>query len=188
MAAIRILFSFVCLAFISSFDEPNSDLLNRKKLITIAESQLGVREKTGNNDGLQVEEYLKTVNLKKGNPYCAAFISWVFYKAGFDQPRTGWSPALFQNSHLIMASSKEAYLPGNLIGIYFPSLKRIAHVGIIAYRKNNWIISIEANTNVEGSREGDGVYRRRRPIRTISRYSDWINNWSLKRKGGASWK
>jgi hypothetical protein len=187
MATVRILLGFICLAFISSFDEPDRNLLDRKKLIDIAESQLGIKEKTGNNDGTQIEGYLKTVNLGKGNPYCAAYISWIFWKAGYDQPRTGWSPALFPSSRLVNEASG-TYLPGNLIAIYFPSLKRIAHVGMIAYRKNDWIISLEANTNLEGSREGDGVYKKRRPLRTIYRFSDWLSNPANNKKGGQSWK
>ncbi|MCU0383758.1 MAG: hypothetical protein MUF68_06795, partial [Cyclobacteriaceae bacterium] len=35
------------------------------------DSQLGVREATGKNDGKAVEMYLATVNLTKGYPWCA---------------------------------------------------------------------------------------------------------------------
>lgn len=36
----------------------------------------GVREKTNNNDGKEVEMFLRYVGLPKGNPWCAAFISY----------------------------------------------------------------------------------------------------------------
>ncbi|MEJ2883302.1 hypothetical protein [Pedobacter sp. GR22-6] len=64
---------------------------------------------------------------------------------------------------------------GLVLGIYFPSLKRIGHVGLVEYVKGDYIHSIEANTNVIGSREGDGVYRKIRHRRTIYKYSDWLN-------------
>lgn len=36
----------------------------------------GVKEKTNNNDGKEVEMFLRYVGLPKGNPWCAAFISY----------------------------------------------------------------------------------------------------------------
>ena len=61
-------------------------------LIKTAESQVGVVEKTGNNDGVQVEAYLKTVGLGKGYSYCAAFVKWVFLQCGFKTNINAWSP------------------------------------------------------------------------------------------------
>lgn len=139
-----------------------------KKLIPIAQAELWVREETGNNDGKRIEEYQATVGLKKGDPYCAAFISWVFKQAGYSAPRTGWSPSLFPLAKLVKAAA-----PGNVFGIYFPSLKRIAHCGFVEHVKGDWISTIEGNTNVSGSREGDGVHRRLRHKKTIYRYSKW---------------
>jgi len=139
-----------------------------KKLIPIARAELWVREETGNNDGKRIEEYQATVGLKKGDPYCAAFISWVFKQAGYSAPRTGWSPSLFPLTRLVKAAT-----PGNVFGIYFPSLKRIAHCGFVEHVKGDWISTVEGNTNVSGSREGDGVHRRFRHKKTIYRYSDW---------------
>ncbi len=120
-----------------------------KKLIPIAEAELWVREATGGNDGKRVEEYLNAVGLKKGDPYCAAFVSWVFKQAGYDAPRTGWSPALFPTSRLVKAAE-----PGNVFGIYFPALKRIGHCGLIAGVQGDWIQTIEGNTDGSGGREG----------------------------------
>jgi hypothetical protein len=41
--------------------------------------QIGIREKTGNNDGYKIEQYLKSVGLSKGNPYCAAGQYWCYW-------------------------------------------------------------------------------------------------------------
>jgi hypothetical protein len=71
-----------------------------------------------------------------------------------------------------------------LFGIYFPTLKRIAHCGAIEQVNGNWISGIEGNTSVNGSRDGDGVYRKLRHIKTIYRYADWITKKPiLKAKG-----
>ncbi|WP_246254445.1 hypothetical protein [Pedobacter foliorum] len=89
-------------------------------------------------------------------------MSWVFKQAGYASPRTGWSPALFPIAKLVKAAA-----PGNVFGIYFPSLNRIAHCGFVEYVDVSWVGAIEVNTNVAGSREGDGVYRRLRHKRTV---------------------
>ena len=50
----------------------------------------------------------------------------------------------------------------------------IVHCGLIETIRNDWIYGIEANTNLAGSREGEGVYRRARHVRTISKFADWV--------------
>ncbi|MDQ8005252.1 MAG: CHAP domain-containing protein [Pedobacter sp.] len=137
--------------------------------MSIAKSQIGVREVTGANDGPQVEKYLYYTGNKKGEPWCAAFVSWIFGQAGFRQPRTAWSPSLFPKSKMLTAAK-----PAAVFGIYFPEKRRIAHVGIVEKQKGSWVYAIEGNTNLAGSREGDGVYRKLRHIRTIHSYASWL--------------
>jgi cell wall-associated NlpC family hydrolase len=139
-----------------------------KPLIPIALAELWVREETGKNDGTRVEEYLAVAGLKKGDPYCAAFVSWIFKEAGYDLPRTGWSPALFSTSRLVKAAE-----PGNVFGIYFPAMKRIAHCGLVVGSRGDWITTVEGNTDASGGREGGGVYQRLRHKKSIRLFSDW---------------
>ena len=174
MAATRFVLAFVCFAVTGGYGQPDGYLLSqtsldRDKIIKIARGQVGVRELTGHNDGLAVESYLATTGLGKGYPWCAAYASWVYYMAGFAQPKSAWSPDLFPKSRITKAA-----LPGDVLGIYFPELKRIAHVGLIVNQDGDYLVSVEGNTNVTGSREGDGVYLKRRHIRTIYKIADWV--------------
>jgi hypothetical protein len=141
----------------------------RNNLVRNARREVGIREKTGRNDGSRVEEYLRYVGLKKGQPWCAAYVSFIYATSGFNKPRSGWSPDLFPSSRLARSA-----LPGNVLGIYFKKYGRIAHVGIILQVEGDWILSCEGNTNSDGSREGDGVYLKRRHRRTIYQIADWI--------------
>lgn len=141
------------------------EALAAARIVDIAERQLGVRERGGHNAGTQVEAYLRYVGLGKGHPWCAAFVSWVHGQAGFAPPRSGWSPSLFPTARRIPTAK-----PAALLGIYVGSLKRIAHVGLVTRVRQDWIESIEGNTNPAGSREGDGVYRRLRHRRAVSLY------------------
>ena len=179
-------------------------------------SQIGIREKHSNS-GAEVEKYLRYVNLPKGNPWCAAFVCWVFGQANVENPRTGWSPELFKRNRIIWerasigALHKPVFLndetntyphslnyqpirparqqttdnrqqvkdnrqPGtaDIFGIYFPDKKRIAHVGFIDQWLGDWLITVEGNTNDPGAREGDGVYRKRRAVKSIYQVARYI--------------
>jgi len=172
MAAARFYMGIICSAFVLGSPVSERNMLNenkRAKVVQRAMGEVGTRERTGWNDGERVEIYLRSVGLKRGDPYCAAFVSWVYKMEGFDKPRSGWSPALFPDARLARSA-----LPGNVLGIYFPDKKRVAHVGLIVQQHGDWVTSIEANTNIAGSREGDGVYKKLRHIKTIYSISDWI--------------
>jgi hypothetical protein len=179
MSAIKLFLCLLCFTYLGSNELHRRDLLirilkhssqrpSRFTITEIANNELGIRELTGHNDGPKVEAYLSVVKLKKGQPWCAAFVSWVYQKAGFPKPRTGWSPDLFPTARLARSA-----LPGDVIGIYFPEMGRIAHAGIVTQQKGSWIYSTEGNTSLQGSREGDGVFRKVRHIRTIHRIADW---------------
>ena len=143
-------------------------LLPMLPLLPIALAELGVREWSGKNDGPKVEAYLAAAGLKKGQPWCAAFVSWVYQQAGYPKPRTGWSPALFPASRLVKKGK-----PGVVFGIYYPELKRIGHCGFVLSETTDWLLTVEGNTNGGGSRDGDGVYRKRRHSKTVHAYADW---------------
>ena len=180
-----------------------------RKVQQIYTSQIGVRE-SPSNAGPEVEKYLRYVKLHKGNPWCAAFVCWVFGRAGIENPRSGRSPDLFSASKLIwergssikyqesryqpnasfanqsrLASGKlptgqagrQLLTPAtaDIFGIYFQEKKRIAHVGFIDQWDGKWLITVEGNTNLSGSREGDGVYRKRRLLSSINKVARYIS-------------
>lgn len=139
-------------------------------------SQLGVREATGNNDGFEVEMYLASTELGAGYAWCAAFVNWVFDQNDIKGPSgPAWSPSWFPASKVV---NLDRYEPqrGDVFGIYFNSLGRIAHVGFIHKWGPTTTLTVEGNTNKQGSREGDGVYLKRRLSRQIYRVSNWIDD------------
>jgi hypothetical protein len=176
MATIRNFLLLIC--FILSFSHSFGDVEKKREALSwIIESQLHVREATGKNDGPEVEAYLKHVNLGKGFAWCAAFISWCLDQVGIKNPRSAWSPAFANPKDIIWKpkcekANQEPKL-GDVFSLYYPNLKRVGHVGFIMNSEGNNFITIEGNTNSAGSREGDGVYRKRRQkdkIHAITRY------------------
>lgn len=179
MAKIKIIFLTICvLTRLSWLNDSSSHLasLNGQKIVQIAQSQIGVRELSQKNDGQAVEDFLRYTGLPKGNPWCAAFVSWVYGKAGFTAPKTPWSPALFPQ-HKLTKSIK----PGFVYGLYDNKKRRIVHCGIATKKDSDWVLGIEGNTNIAGSIDGNGVYLKRRHALTIHAIADWIST-----KGGAN--
>ena len=73
----------------------NAIMKPKPSWMSIAESQIGVKELTNNNDGIIVEKYLKSTGLPKGNAWCGAFVNWSLESAGIDgvEPKNGNHPA-----------------------------------------------------------------------------------------------
>ena len=139
-------------------------------------SQIGVKEKTGNNDGLQVEMYLNSVGLSKGDPWCAAYVSWCFQQNKINNPKSGYSPYWFLSNVIYKRgkTSEIVFPKASVFGIWFESKGRVAHVGFIDRDKGKEVVTVEGNTNGGGSRDGDGIYRRIRLKRQIYCVSDWV--------------
>ena len=136
-----------------------------------------MREATGRNDGPQVEAFLRYCGLGKGYAWCAAFTCWVYGQAGVDNPRSAWSPAMLPQSRLVYGKgAKPGTVPqtGDVFGIYYSSLKRIGHVGFVHRWREHEVETVEGNTNGAGSREGDGVYKKKRLPRQIYKVASFI--------------
>jgi hypothetical protein len=128
---------------------------------------------------VEVETYLLYTGFGKGNPWCAAFVSWCHGQVGVGNPRSAYAPSLFPVANLIYSRSgvnRRQAIPGDVFGIYFDTKKRIAHVGFIDGSKGDNYMTVEGNTNSAGSREGDGVYRKIRSRKTINKISSFIND------------
>lgn len=161
--------------------EPNNLVEERLCLKSTYESQVGVREVTGNNDGFDVEKYLASANLGPGYAWCAAFVNWNYLECDLPTPNQAqaWVPSWFPRSKLIYVRGEFQHLnpqPGDVIGIWFSSKGRLAHIGIYDREDDTYYYTVEGNTNEEGSREGDGVYRKRRIKRQIHSIASWIDN------------
>src|SRR5690606_37687296 len=135
----------------SSYDVGDDQTI-RTRIVEIAVAELGVRESTGNNNGVRVEEYLAYTALGSGHAWCAAFISWCYGQAGLSEPRNPWSPALFPNAQTYCRAG-ECYLPeiktgikpADIFGIYSHGAKRINHVGLVLGMEEKYLLTVEGN-------------------------------------------
>lgn len=151
-----------------------------KRIVEIARTQVGIREETKNR-GEGIAKYWTATSYLAGytnrEPYCAAFICWLVKEATkdtdikFSLPKspvaydfekwgaanTGKGVNMFSNSTMPKA--------GDIF-----TLRTASHVGLVVKATASTITTIEANTDGSGSREGDGVYERTRPISSVRKF------------------
>lgn len=175
----------IAVILVTGLPELSPRLKEQEAVRQIYEGELGVREASNHNDGTRVETYLHYVGLKKGEPWCAAFVCWVLGQAGIANPHSGYCPNLFPKDRIVWTRSAgirrkedepEGGSPetGDVFGLYFPEKGRIAHVGFIEKWEDKYAVTVEGNTNEGGSREGDGVYCKRRLTGSLYKIARYI--------------
>lgn len=145
-----------------------------------AESKIGVRESGGHNKGKDLApffaaDWYKPNATDDGYAWCAAFVCWAVQtavagrKITFQPPRTpsawgmeAWS--LAQDNSTWLRKPHDGDIKRGDIVVF-----RFSHVGIAVSdaTTDGWVTTVEGNTNAAGSREGDGVYRKRRRVASI---------------------
>lgn len=147
---------------------------------------VGTTEEGGPNCGQMVERMLKKVGQTKGAPWCAAavnFAGWHCFAAPDDQ-RSTWPVTMTAGCKAIgewaerRGVLRDEGAVGQLFLMYFPTLKRFAHVGVLLapLGGHQWL-TWEGNTSdVTGSREGYKVCLRKRVIDPAKqhRFVDWV--------------
>lgn len=137
----------------------------KAQVIPVARLFVGwVREATGQNDGPWVEAIQRTTGNKKGDPWCASFVSFVLdiaYKDAPPLPGTASCDVLLEyaRQHQLLTETPE---PGDLFLVMRTPTDAV-HTGLVAGVTPDTISTIEGNTNREGAREGNGVWARSRP-------------------------
>lgn len=135
----------------------------------MAREQVGVREATGHNDGWQIEAYLRSVGLGKGNPYCMAGQYWCMAQVAVSpciaktgHVRTFWNWAL-RNGHKVHYKPHVGdFLTWGYSRNTSGHIERIERIG-----RKGWVRTVGFNTTsgISGNeRDGGGVYFRQRNI------------------------
>ena len=145
-----------------------------ERIAKIAEDQIGVRE-TSPNGGKMISAYQSATWLPVGPwPWCSAFVCWVIREAMLDgtwtfkRPQTAAAWDL-ENWCRSVDNSAKLKKPAVTVKRGDIVIYNFSHVGIATDNLSNMNIvqTVEGNTNSEGSREGDGVYRKFRNISKI---------------------
>ena len=140
--------------------------------VQIALQYDGVRE-TARNDGPEVRMFQRSIGLKPGDPWCAAFVCYCIQDAAKQfgvTPKFQYGGSVYKlwtrNEDLRMSE------PGpNCVFLIDHGLsktgKRIGHTGFcvgVNQSHTETLETVEGNTNAAGSRDGDGCYHKSREL------------------------
>ena len=146
------------------------------ELVRIAKAEVGIEEIDGTNCGTRVNEYKAATWLPadKPWPWCAAFVCWCVREAmkaagvpetaTFKRPRTAgawdfenWSRDQDKSTWTLKPTYGDIE-PGDIVIFTF------SHIGIAVSAPNarGYVTTIEGNTDLDGSREGGGVFTKLR--------------------------
>lgn len=153
-----------------------SDKLNERAL-QIASLLVGVREEKGPNDGVMVNAFQKDVGIDPGASWCMAMAYWSYDEAahslGMKNPLVPTGGCLDQlrrtKCQIIPAAEYTDPRPGD-IGIIdikkvAPSFDGPGHAYFVVGPRDPGIVkSVEGNSNIDGSSNGNGQYSRERII------------------------
>ncbi len=161
-----------------------------QKALAYACTQIGVMEEPlGSNRGKMVDAYQRSIGLNPAdkNPWCMAFVYWVFEQAaaelGVVNPairsaqcvnvwhRASNMAAPKQTTDERAKANWKLVKPGMIFIMELNPLTHAGHTGFVeSVNYNTGIMTtIEGNSNELGSREGLGVYRlKRRKINSIN--------------------
>lgn len=142
-----------------------------ERVRNIAHGFIGTRE-IGNNGGKQIILFLKSVGLRPGNPWCAAFVSFCLDSAKIITLRTrsGLARHFITRNKTIKAktvSYNNTKLPMGTIIIWRRGTTSSGHIGFVDRWTGKSGTTIEGNTSSgrSGSQwNGGGVWSRKRTI------------------------
>jgi hypothetical protein len=163
----------------------------KNKLLTLeAKRWLGIQENGGNNKGEIVSVFQKTIGKAENEPWCMSFVqyclfqtdNWFYELCDSDIPHE-----LFLSEHCLTVwneSPKHCRIEKPIAGsicIWQYRGSSNGHTGIVVDVDKEIIITIEGNTSNSKKiiREGDGVYLKRRPLKSIGKMQikGFLNPW-----------
>mgnify|MGYP001167292155 FL=1 len=160
-----------------------------EEVIKQAKKYLGEQEVPKlSNRSLKIDYWLVEAGVPVGNPWCAAFITmmgrqalgtaWPVTNTASVQRMVDWAKTLIAAGVWVDTPQK-----GDLFVLYFDSLSRYGHVGLVTEVLNNGSFkTIEGNTNSDGSRDGYGVFEREHKQNAKTKYIRWIQTLPSKER------
>lgn len=159
-----------------------------EKIIKIIRAEVGYRESFENGHWTNHEKYAKELPgfdwvSDQGQPWCATFVSWAFWKAGvYDLLKTPSASCDVLASGFKKDGRWSEY-PAIGAVVFYGKPSDLNHTGIVVAFDADTITTVEGNTNEDGGREGSGVFlkhRNRRDANVIGygypRYAEGIES------------
>ena len=148
-----------------------------ERVRNIAYGFVGTQE-VGNNGGPQVTMFLKSVGLRAGNPWCAAFVSYCLSVADIKtmRVRSGLARHFISKNKTIKATKvlqTNMKIPMGSVVVWRRGTTTFGHVGFVDKWEGKSGTTIEGNTTSgKGGKEwdGGGVWYRKRTINPYNHF------------------
>ncbi|MGW4986307.1 peptidoglycan-binding protein [Streptomyces mirabilis] len=141
------------------------------KIISLARGEVGYHEGKSGGHWNNIEKYAGQVpglSWANGQAWCQTFQSWLALKGGSAKYEPSTASCLAAASWFKQRGRFSQY-PAIGAQVFFGP-NGGTHVGRVIKYNADTIWTVEGNTNVTGSAEGDGVYQRSRPRRSANTY------------------
>lgn len=151
-------------------------------VLRVASATVGACESPPNtNAGPYVKRVLARTGLPEGQPWCAAWVTdvglcalgaaWPVLKTASVQQMAEWAA----KARCRYKAVETPAVPGDLFCLWYPQLKRWAHVGVVRRvdADGKTIHTLEGNTSGSGSREGWLVAEKTRVLGPRDRLIRW---------------
>ncbi|MCH8491445.1 MAG: hypothetical protein LAT81_16190 [Oceanicaulis sp.] len=126
--------------------------------VAVAKSQLHVREKTNRNDGPEVAQFLRAVNIHNPAPWCGAFAAWVLDSCGADHNMTGMAVSCCPNDDGLIFDKGKKRMPNNVPegALFFWLRPGGGHNGFVVDwpEHGDYFTRIDGNTSTADGKEG----------------------------------
>jgi hypothetical protein len=134
-------------------------------LIEVARLGKFIRELTGQNDGAWVEAIQRVTGNKKGDAWCASYVS-VALALHYGGSKANPLPMTASCDELLEFARKKGWLSETpkvgAVGLVMKNETDAVHTFLVTDVKRLSIHTIEGNTNEEGARDGYGVFEKSR--------------------------
>jgi hypothetical protein len=167
---------------IISDEEPTiddfEDITQYECLMDKSEEFVGVTEKGGNNKDFtnkELKQMLVDAGWKSGLAWCSFMVKGLLDHCDVPNNVTGWSPTSYNRKDVIYTDGEfkqkfedDDVLVMSLSYTKFKNVKSrykaIGHTGIVKEIRETNVIIYEGNTGDDGGRDGDGFYKKIRPL------------------------
>jgi hypothetical protein len=143
-----------------------------------SEEFIGVREKGGNNQNFtdkELKQLLVNSGWKPGQAWCSFMVKGLLDHCDIPNKVTGWSPTSYNKKDVIYTDGKfkQKYKDDDVLVMSLSynkfkndrsRYKAIGHTGVIEKVRETNVVTREGNTGDDGGRDGDGFYKKVRPL------------------------
>jgi hypothetical protein len=154
------------------------DITQYECLMETSDEFIGVTEKGGNNRDFtnkELKQMLVDAGWKSGLAWCSFMVKGLLDHCDIPNNVTGWSPTSYNKKDVIYTNGefKQKYKNNDVLVMSLSynkfkndksRYKAIGHTGIIEKVRETNVITREGNTGDDGGRDGDGFYKKVRPL------------------------